>query len=205
MRQSSIAASFAASALLVTGAGIALGTAGPASAATCSPTASATKNDISTAFITDTYNKSVTPTTAVDGSTVTYSIVVGTTSIGNPYVSAIVDYPPAGFGAPVSASVTAYNLGSGEVTQSVTPTASGTGWAATSSGWFVNATYPVTFTVTYQVPASTPAGPVTSGGIDVSGTVGVSNSPALDVCFSATTAATTTTTAPPTTTTTVAP
>ncbi|RMI27704.1 hypothetical protein EBN03_33070, partial [Nocardia stercoris] len=77
-----MAAPIATTAMVVSAAAITLGATTTASAATCSASASTTKNDISTLGVTHTYKKTVSPTTAQDGSTVTYQIVVGTTGIG---------------------------------------------------------------------------------------------------------------------------
>ncbi|RMI27762.1 hypothetical protein EBN03_32815, partial [Nocardia stercoris] len=78
-----VAAEIAATALVASAAAVTLGATTTAGAATtCSATASTTKNDISTLGVTHTYKKTVSPTTAQDGSTVTYQIVVGTTGIG---------------------------------------------------------------------------------------------------------------------------
>jgi hypothetical protein len=158
--------------LLMAGAG-----AGVASAAdpACVQSSHDTKNDWSTVWITHTYDKSVSAAEVAAGTNVTYKIVVGTTSIGNPYVNTIRDYPPAGFGAPISTKVTAYHFAQGQVTEDVTPEPTGDGgWRASSTGWFVNSGNPVTAEFTYRVPDNIAAGTkVTSGGIDVSGTVGV--------------------------------
>ncbi|WP_072843516.1 hypothetical protein [Rhodococcus tukisamuensis] len=188
-------AAVAASAALVAGgvtAGVTIG-AGAASAATCSSSSQATKNDPSTVWITHTYNKTVTNaageeiTEAAAGSLVTYKTVVGTTSIGNPYVNSITDIPPAGFGAPVSATVTAYTVSipTGQHEADVTMTPGGGGYAATSTGWFVNSGNPVTLKTTYKVPANiAPGTQVTSGGTKVGGTVGVGTDlPNLNACF----------------------
>lgn len=158
-----------------------------ASAATCSQTSHAEKNDISTVGITMTYDKSVNGDSIGVGTTATYKIVVGTTGIGNPYVNTITDYPPSGFGTPLSASVTAYHLAGGQRTEDVTPEPNGGGWKVTNPGWFVNSGNPVTYTITYRVPTNLSGGQqVTSGGIGVAGTVGVSNNlPNLTACFTA--------------------
>ncbi|GAB0101106.1 hypothetical protein JMUB6875_00700 [Nocardia sp. JMUB6875] len=158
-----------------------------ASAATCSQTSHAEKRDASTVGITMTYDKSVNGDSIGVGTTATYKIVVGTTGIGNPYVNTITDFPPSGFGTPLSASVTAYHLGTGQRTEAVTPEPNAGGWKVTSTGWFVNSGNPVTYTVTYRVPTNLSGGQqVTSGGVGVAGTVGVSNElPNLTACFTA--------------------
>ncbi|WP_405487500.1 hypothetical protein [Nocardia sp. NBC_00511] len=155
--------------------------------AACSQTSHATKNDISTVGITMTYDKTVNAPEVGVGTSVTYTVVIGTTGIGNPYVNTITDYPPAGFGAPTSATVTAYHFGTGEQTADVTPEPNAGGWKVTNTGWFVNSGNPLTYTLTYAVPASISTGQqVTSGGIGVAGTVGVSNNlPNLTACFTA--------------------
>lgn len=188
-------AAVAASAALVAGgvtAGVTIG-AGAASAATCSSSSQVTKNDISTWGITHTYNKTVTNAAGEEisqasaGSLVTYKTVVGTTGIGNPYVNTINDIPPVGFGAPVSATVTAYSVGipTGQHEADVTMTPNGDGYKVTSTGWFVNSGNPVTLKATYKVPDNiAPGTQVTSRGTGVAGTVGVSNEmPNLTACF----------------------
>ncbi|MFC4605192.1 hypothetical protein [Rhodococcus kronopolitis] len=171
--------------LLVAGVG-----AGVANAAdpACVQSSHDTKNDWSTVWVTHTYDKTVSVAEAAGGTNVTYKIVVGTTGIGNPYVNTIRDYAPAGFGAPVSATVTAYHLAQGQVTDDVTPVPNGDGgWRVSSTGWFVNSGNPVTAEFTYRVPGNiAPGTRVTSGGIDVSGTVGVgTNMSGLTSCFTA--------------------
>ncbi|MCU1640540.1 MAG: hypothetical protein JWN03_815 [Nocardia sp.] len=189
MRHTSrLLAGIAASTLIVAGAGTAL-TTGVATAdtSTCSVTSHASKNDISTVGITHVYDKTVSSGSIGVGTTVTYTDVIGTTGIGNPYVNTITDYPPTGFGAPVKASITAYHLVGGQTSEDVTPEPNAGGWKVTSTGWFVNSGNPVTLTITYAVPSSVSAGQlVTSGGIGVAGTVGVSNNlPNLTACFTA--------------------
>ncbi|MTE11964.1 hypothetical protein [Nocardia aurantiaca] len=154
---------------------------------TCAISSHATKNDISTLGITMTYDKTVNSDSVGVGTTVTYKIVIGTTGIGNPYVNTITDYPPAGFAAPTKATITAYHAAVGERTEDVTPEPNAGGWKVTNTGWFVNSGNPVTYTITYPVPTNLSAGQqVTSGGIGVAGTVGVSNElPNLTACFTA--------------------
>ncbi|MFC7450694.1 hypothetical protein [Rhodococcus daqingensis] len=169
--------------LLMTGVGVA-NAADPA----CVQSSHDTKRDWSTVWVTHTYDKTVTAAEAAAGTNITYKIVVGTTGIGNPYVNTIRDYAPAGFGAPISAKVTAYHLAQGQVTEAVTPEPNGDGgWRVSSTGWFVNAGNPVTAEFTYRVPDNIAAGTkVTSGGIDVSGTVGVGTTKTgLTSCFTA--------------------
>ncbi len=166
------------------GVGLSAGTA--AAAPVCQQSSNTTKNDVSTWGVTHTYSKTVDVTEAASGNEVTYTTVVGTTGIGNPYVNRITDYPPAGFGAPVKARVTAFHaLPGSQITETVTPTKNGTGWDATSTGWFVNSGNPVTLEITYVVPDGVKAGDlVTSGGISTGGTVGVdADFPSLTSCF----------------------
>ncbi|MEU1206561.1 hypothetical protein [Nocardia sp. NPDC005825] len=182
------AAIAASTAMVFAGMGMTALETGVASAeGTCSISSHAEKKDASTVGITMTYDKSVNGDSIGVGTTATYKIVVGTTGIGNPYVNTITDYPPSGFGAPLSASVTAYHLAGGQRTEDVTPEPNGGGWKVTNPGWFVNSGNPVTYTITYRVPTNLSGGQqVTSGGIGVAGTVGVSNSlPNLTACFTA--------------------
>src|SRR5689334_19548822 len=126
---SKAAANIASTALFVSAAAVTLGATTADAATTCSQSSTATKNDISTWGVTHTYSKTVESASIGVGTTAEYKIVVGTTGIGNPYVNQIVDYPPAGFGAPTKATITAYHLGGGQVTETVTPSVSGSGWA----------------------------------------------------------------------------
>ncbi|MFI6431905.1 hypothetical protein [Rhodococcus oryzae] len=181
-------AALAAAAALPAGllmAGVGAGVANAADPA-CAQSSHDTKQDFWTVGITHTYDKSVSAPEVAAGTNVTYKIVVGTTSIGNPYVNSITDYPPAGFGTPVSAKVTAYHFAQGQTTEDVTPQTSGDGgWSMNSTGWFVNSGNPVTAEITYKVPDNIAAGTkVTSGGIGVGGTVGVgTGKPGLTSCF----------------------
>ncbi|MCZ4556777.1 hypothetical protein C8K38_1282 [Rhodococcus sp. OK611] len=181
-------AALAAAAALPAGllmAGVGTGVANAADPA-CSQTSHDTKSDWSTVWITHTYDKSVSAAEAAAGTNVTYKIVVGTSSIGNPYVNTIRDYAPAGFGKPLSAKVTSYHFAQGQQTADVTPEPTGDGgWQVTSTGWFVSSSYQVTAEFTYKVPDNIAAGTkVTSGGIGVSGTVGVgTDKPGLTSCF----------------------
>ncbi|WP_458686497.1 hypothetical protein [Nocardia tengchongensis] len=182
-----LAAGVAAAAVLMSGAGIALGTA-PATADT--PSCEQSKHvdynpGVSSVWITHTYDKSVDVKTAAAGTLVTYSLRVGTTSIGNPYINGIVDFPPPGFEKPVKVVVTAYHVGQGEQPAEVTPEPDNGGWRVNSTGWFVNSGYPVTADFTYRVPASVTDGQtVLSGGMQVHGTVGSgSEQPSMGVCF----------------------
>ncbi|WP_037177690.1 hypothetical protein [Rhodococcus sp. UNC363MFTsu5.1] len=181
-----VAAVAASAALVATGLAVGLG-AGTASAAECSQTSHATKQDISTVGVTHTYDKTVSAAAASGGTLITYKTVVGTTGIGNPYLWSVTDYPPAGFGAPVSATVRAYHVGipTGQQTEAVTPEPNGAGYKVSSTGWFINAGNPVTVEMTYKVPNNVPVGgAVTSGGIGTTGTVGVGTSlPNLTACF----------------------
>ncbi|RVW02687.1 hypothetical protein [Rhodococcus xishaensis] len=179
------AAVVAFSAMLVaTGLTIGVGP-GVAGAAECSPSSHATKRDFSTVWITHNYTKTVTPTEVAAGGLVTYKSVVGTTSIGNPYLNTFIDYPPAGFGAPVKATVKRYTFPGGQQTAEFTPVPNGAGYQVTSPGWFINASNPVVVEMTYQVPEdTTPGSTVTSGGIKTKGTVGIANTlPNLTACF----------------------
>ncbi|WP_433565055.1 hypothetical protein ACQP1O_07030 [Nocardia sp. CA-151230] len=185
------AAGIAAAALVMSGAGVALGTAtatADTAPASCVQTQHVDYNPgISSFWITHTYDKTVEATTAAAGTLVTYKVVVGTTSIGNPYVNSITDYPPPGFDKPVKAVVTAYHFGQGEQAADVTPEPSNGGWRVSSTGWFVNSGYPVTAEFTYKVPSSVTDGQqILSGGISVGGTVGSgSDQPGMGVCFTA--------------------
>ncbi|SEL50519.1 hypothetical protein [Rhodococcus maanshanensis] len=181
-----VAAVAASAALVATGLTVGLG-AGTASAAECSQTSHATKQDISTIGVTHTYDKTVSAATASGGTEITYKTVVGTTGIGNPYLNTITDYPPAGFSAPVKATVTVFQLGipTGQHTFDVTPVPNGAGYKVTSPGWFINSGNPVTLEMTYKVPNNVPVGgAVTSGGIATAGTVGIGTElPNLTACF----------------------
>ncbi|MGW6375228.1 hypothetical protein ACWFRB_04065 [Rhodococcus sp. NPDC055112] len=164
--------------------GVGVGTANAANP-DCQQSSHSQKNDWSTVGITHTYDKSVSAAEAAAGTKVTYKIVVGTTSIGNPYVNSIADFPPAGFGTP-TAKVTAYHLPGGQKTENVTPQPNGDGsWRVSSTGWFVNSGNPVTAEFTYTVPAGVQTGAsVLSGGAAVGGTVGVGTTkPDLAACF----------------------
>ncbi|GAB2445307.1 hypothetical protein [Nocardia tengchongensis] len=182
-----LAAGVAAAALVMSGAGIALGT---APAAADSPSCVRTQHvdynpGISSFWITHTYDKSIDVASAAPGTLVTYKLVVGTTSIGNPYVNRITDFAPPGFGKPVKTVVTAYHAAQGEQAAEVTPEPDAGGWMVTSTGWFVNSGYPVTAEFTYKVPNSVSDGQtVLSGGMSVGGTVGSgSDQPNMGVCF----------------------
>ncbi|MBL1075332.1 hypothetical protein JK358_13100 [Nocardia sp. 2] len=184
-----LVAEISAAALVISGAGIALGAA-TAGADPLSPNCVQTQHidynpGISSFWITHTYDKSVEATTAAPGTLVTYKVVVGTTSIGNPYVNSITDYPPPGFGKPVKTKVTAYHFAQGQQSEDVTPEPNNGGWSVNSTGWFVNSGNPVTAEFTYRVPDSIRDGQqVLSGGISVGGTVGVgSGQPNMGVCF----------------------
>ncbi|MGW4241918.1 hypothetical protein [Nocardia sp. NPDC004722] len=182
------AAVISAAALVSAGLSVTTLETGVASAdGTCAISSHATKNDISTLGITMTYDKSANLDSIGVGTTVTYKIVIGTTGIGNPYVNTITDFPPSGFAAPVSASITAFHAVGGEKTETVTPEPNAGGWKVTNTGWFVNSGNPLTYTITYPVPTSlSPGQQVTSGGVGVAGTVGVSNElPNLTACFTA--------------------
>ncbi|MFC7446677.1 hypothetical protein [Rhodococcus daqingensis] len=181
------AAAVAASAALVaTGLTVGL-SAGTASAAACNQSSTHSKNNASTWGITHNYSKTVSNAQAAPGTLVTYTTVVSTTGIGNPYVNTINDIPPVGFGAPVKATVTAFQVGipTGQNEEVVTPTKNGDGWKVTHTGWFVNSGNPVTLKMTYKVPEnSAPGSQITSRGTGVAGTVGVSEEmPNLTACF----------------------
>ncbi|MFC4374063.1 hypothetical protein ACFO5K_08085 [Nocardia halotolerans] len=186
-RTSRLAAGIATAALVVAGAGAGLGSGVAAADSTCSVSSHATKRDASTVGVTHVYDKVAGAEEIGVGTSVTYKVIVGTTGIGNPYVNTITDFPPTGFGAPTKATVTAYHAVGGQVTEDVTPTPNAGGWKVTSTGWFVNSGNPVTLTITYPLPAGVQAGQqVTSGGVGVAGTVGVSNEmPNLTACFTA--------------------
>lgn len=158
-------------------------TAGVASAAECRAASKASKKDISTVGITHDYAKSV-AMTAGAGSKVTYKIDVSTNGIGSPLVQSVVDVPPKGFSIP-TAKVRAYHLLGGLKEESVPVVADGKGWKVTNSGWTVNSSNPLTVSFTYNLPlSSVPGVPVTSGGIAVTGTAGVSaDFPDLTACY----------------------
>ncbi|WP_342215957.1 hypothetical protein, partial [Nocardia cyriacigeorgica] len=154
---------------------------------TCSVRSHATKRDASTVGVTHVYDKIASSESVGIGTTVTYTVIVGTTGIGNPYVNTITDFPPTGFAAPVKATITAYHAVGGQRTEAVTPEPNAGGWKVTSTGWFVNSGNPVTLNITYPVPGDLRAGQqVTSGGVGVAGTVGVgAEFPNLTACFTA--------------------
>ncbi|MCJ0904830.1 hypothetical protein [Rhodococcus sp. ARC_M6] len=172
--------------LIAAGVTVGMG-AGIASAApTCEQTSSDTKNDISTVGITHTYSKTVTEKEVAADTEVTYETTVGTTSIGSPYVYSVTDFAPTEFGAPVSASVTAFHVLGGMKTEPVSPTVDGPGYrVANTGGWMVNAGNPLKVSMTYKVPAGASVGDqITSGGMATTGTVGVSNTlKDLTSCF----------------------
>ncbi|SDD61212.1 hypothetical protein [Rhodococcus tukisamuensis] len=181
-----IAALAAVAALPSTLLGVGVG-AGAANAANpdCKQSMHWEKNDWSTVGISHTYDKS-TVAEAAAGTNITYKVVVGTTSIGNPYVNTIWDYPPVGFGKPVSAKVTAYHFPGGQKTEDVTPEPNEDGsWRVSSTGWFVNSGNPVTAEFTYRVPDRAQTGvSILSGGAAFGGTVGVGTTiPELSACF----------------------
>lgn len=182
-----IPALVASTALLSAGLSVGLSAGTAAADEGCSVRSYATKKDISTVGITHTYEKIASSDSIGIGTTVTYKVIVGTTGIGNPYVNTITDFPPAGFGAPVKTSVTAYHAGSGQRTEDVTASPNAGGWKVTSTGWFVNSGNPVTLNITYPVPDNLRSGQqITTGGVGVAGTVGVSNElPNLTACFTA--------------------
>ncbi|MDG3016313.1 hypothetical protein [Speluncibacter jeojiensis] len=188
MRRIASAATAAALATAGVVVGVGLGTGVASAAGTCSATSHLTKNDASTLGMTMTYGKTVAPASVATSvpQTVTYSIVVGTTSgAANPYVNAITDFPPTGFGAPTTVTVSAYHILQGQQTATVTAEPANGGYQVTNSGWFVNSGNPVTANFTYNVPSNVTLGQaVTSGGANVSGTEGVTNSmPTLTACF----------------------
>ncbi|TQF69143.1 hypothetical protein FK531_10265 [Rhodococcus spelaei] len=184
-----VAAAAASGALVVAGVtvGVGLGAGTASAAGTCNQSSQVSKNDISTWGITHNYSKTVSAAQAAAGTNVTYTTVISTTGIGNPYVNTINDIPPAGFGAPVKATITAFHVGipTGQQEEEVTPTQNGNGWKVTNTGWFVNSGNPLTLKMTYKVPGDAAIGSqVTSGGTGVAGTVGVSNEmPNLTACF----------------------
>ncbi|MFE3291346.1 hypothetical protein [Rhodococcus sp. NPDC059234] len=180
-----LAAVAAATTLPATLLGVGTGVANAADSA-CAQSSHDTKNDWSTVWITHTYDKSVSVAQAAAGTNVTYKIVVGTTSIGNPYVNSIGDYPPVGFDKPIAAKVTSYHFAQGQVAADVTPEPTGDGgWRVSSTGWFVNSGNPVTAEFTYRVPDRAQTGAsITSGGMYAGGTVGVGTTKAnLTACF----------------------
>ncbi|UGT52400.1 hypothetical protein [Nocardia asteroides] len=186
-RTSRIAAGVATTALVVAGVGVGLGSGVAAADTGCSVSSHAQKKDASTVGVTHVYDKIASAEQIGVGTSVTYKVIVGTTGIGNPYVNTITDFPPVGFGAPTKTTITAYHAIGGQVTEDVTAEPNAGGWKVTSTGWFVNSGNPVTLTITYPVPDSVKTGQqVTSGGVGVAGTVGVSNEmPGLTACFTA--------------------
>ncbi|MFD3744794.1 hypothetical protein [Nocardia sp. NPDC058633] len=186
-RTSRIAAGFATTALVVAGVGVGLGSGVATADAACAVSSHDTKQDWSTVGVTHVYDKVASAEQIGVGTSVTYKVIVGTTGIGNPYVNTITDFPPVGFGAPTKTTITAYHAVGGQVTEDVTAVPNAGGWKVTSTGWFVNSGNPVTLTITYPVPSGIKVGQmVTSGGVGVAGTVGVSNEmPDLTACFTA--------------------
>ncbi|WP_233608429.1 hypothetical protein [Nocardia stercoris] len=183
-----MAAELAAASLVLAGvAGVGTGVASAdTTPPACQQTANATHNSgWMGAWINNTFAKSVSAASFAAGTQVTYTDVVGTTSIGNPYVNTFTDYPPPGFGKPIKAQVTAYHFGQGQVTEDVTAAPDRGGWNVTSTGWFVNSGNPVTITMTYLVPTTLQDGQqVVSGGMSVGGTAGISTDvPEDGVCF----------------------
>lgn len=162
---------------------------GTASAAECRAKSTATKKDISTVGITHTYEKSTTPDIG-PGAELTYTIRIGTTGIGNPYVNTVSDHPPVELrDVKPKVRVTALTLIGGILGQTgtpslVDPTKNGNSWKVTNAGWFVNATHSVQFEYIYKLPSNLTQGKqITSGGVGVAGTVGVSNElPGLTAC-----------------------
>ncbi|WP_067825966.1 hypothetical protein [Nocardia inohanensis] len=187
MFRSRTTAAAASAALVIAGLTVGLDAVTANAATGCEVRSYETKKDISTVGITHTYEKYATADSIGVGTTVTYKIVVGTTGIGNPYVNTITDFPAAGLGAPIKTSVTAYHAGTGQRTEDVTAVPNAGGWKVTSTGWFVNSGNPVTLTITYPLNDTIKSGQqVTSGGVGVAGTVGVSNEmPNLTSCFTA--------------------
>lgn len=177
-----ITAVAASGALVAAGAVVGLGAGVAVAADTCNQSSHHVKDAVIGSRV---YDRSVDKAEAAGGSQVTYTTVVGATSIANPYVNTIVEYPPAGFGAPVSAVLTAYTLALGQKDYDVTMTPDNGGYKVTSPGWFVDSGNPVTLRTTYLVPNSVAAGTaVTSGGIEVAGTLNVgADLPDLTACF----------------------
>lgn len=186
-RTSRIAAGIATATLVAAGVGVGVGSGVAAAAPDCAVSSFASKRDASTVGVTHNYEKIASAEQIGVGTSVTYKVIVGTTGIGNPYVNTITDFPPVGFGAPTKTTITAYHAIGGQRTEEVTPVPNAGGWKVTSTGWFVNSGNPVTLTITYPVPSSVKAGQqITSGGVGVAGTVGVSNEmPNLTACFTA--------------------
>ncbi len=171
-------AALAAAALLAGAgmAGVSAHSAGDAAAAGCEASSRTTKG----AF---TYAKSVAQTAGA-GAKVTYTVDVGVTGIANPYVQSVVDIPPKGFAKP-TAKADVYFLAAGRKVVDVPVTAAGAGWQVSTTGWFVNASNPATVKFTYPMPTfSVPGLSVTSGGAEVTGTIGISAKlPDLTACF----------------------
>ncbi|NMM85177.1 hypothetical protein B2J88_12485 [Rhodococcus sp. SRB_17] len=171
--------------LIAAGVTVGMG-AGIASAApTCEQSSSAFKKDASTWGATHSYSKSLPEKEAAAGTEVTYKSVVGTEG-GLPLVYSITDYPPANFGAPVSAKVTALHAIGGVKSEIVDFTPNGTGFkVANALGWSVNSGNPAILEMTYLVPEGAALGDqITSGGMGATGTIGIDNTlPDVNSCF----------------------
>ncbi|MFD1814433.1 hypothetical protein [Rhodococcus gannanensis] len=181
------AAAVAAGALVLGGATVSVGLGtGVASAQTaCAQSSHAEKGpNLETWGVKHSYDRSVNVTEAASGSQVTYKTIVSTSGIGNPYVNTLVDTPPAGFGAPVSAKLTVFHAIGGLKTVDVPAIPDGNSFKFTHTGWFVNSGNPLTLETTYVVPSAAAGTAITSGGFKVAGTVGVDNNmPNLTACF----------------------
>ncbi|MEV6660363.1 hypothetical protein [Nocardia fluminea] len=195
MRQfSKLAAGIAASAIVIIGTGVCLGSNGIATAnaaAACEQKVHGSKSTDMTGWYALNYDKIVSPATAAAGDTVTYEIVVGATSLAQPLVWDLTDHPPTGFGAPIKSQVTHYKDGGGKVTEDVATTRHEGGYRVDNKpGWKVTAGRQLVWALSYKVPDSVKTGDqVRSGGIKVGGTNGVDIVlPGHSVCFTGGTA-----------------
>lgn len=190
MRQfSKLAAGIAASAIVITGTGVCLGTNGIATAqaaAACEQKVHGSKSTDMTGWYAINYDKIVDSATAAAGDTIVYEIVVEATSLAQPSVWDLTDHPPTGFGAPIKSQVTHYKVGGGDVTEDVATTPHEGGYRVDNKpGWKVIAGHHLVWTLSYKVPDSVKTGDqVRSGGIKVGGTDGVDIVlPGHSVCF----------------------
>ncbi|AOW94095.1 hypothetical protein BFN03_19285 [Rhodococcus sp. WMMA185] len=172
----SAAAATASVALIATGLTTGVGVGVASADAECQASSHGTHK--STVGRTYTYEKSV-DREAANGNTVTYTLTISTSG-GIPIVRKIVDFPPPGFGAPISATFT--HTDPKPQTANLSP--SGGGYALNGS-YTVKGNNPLILQTTYLVPEGIPVGTqVTSGGMDSSGTLGIGqNMPGVTACF----------------------
>lgn len=191
-----------AAAAAVAGAGLTAapavtGAVGGASAATCQ-SESTEKRSLVVDYI---FNKSV-PAEVGQGSSVTYSISVSTTGIGNPYVQGVWDTPPTALrNVKPTVKVKAFTLiggilgGGGAFDKLLQERAvapgeiyqDGSSWRISHTGWAVFSGQAYSASFTYQLPSSVRAGQqLTSGGATVQATpnppLGRVNMPNLTAC-----------------------